>query len=153
MISMTTAAGTLCKRSAWSTQSGAAGPWTQAKRRSCRVAMASKHRVATWPVLGRQVVPWQTARQQLAKHLAPVDGDRLEFNFQPELGACRATNSYSVCLCRSQLWANEGFWPGFGQLMPREFSADAQRWQFPSTGVAYGFTTWLDYGFDPVSLR
>lgn len=44
-----------------------------------------------------------------------------------------------------QLWNNNGFWPGHGQLLSVEFARRARTWVFPDSlsWAPYGYTLWL----------
>eukprot|EP01048_Picozoa_sp_COSAG05_P006227 COSAG05_NODE_395_length_10351_cov_9.372318_3_plen_97_part_00 len=50
-----------------------------------------------------------------------------------------------------QIWANDGYVPGAGQLMAREYAEQGSRMIFPDSGAAYGYTHWLNplYEIDP----
>jgi CubicO group peptidase (beta-lactamase class C family) len=44
----------------------------------------------------------------------------------------------------AQLWANEGAWPGHGQIMDKEYAVNGRKYTYPTSGEEYGFTFWLN---------
>jgi len=49
----------------------------------------------------------------------------------------------------AQLWLNEGFWPGHGQVLNREHILEGRTAVYPDSGADYGFTVWLESN-DPI---
>jgi hypothetical protein len=88
---------------------------------------------------------WATAWKD--KHWAePLGLEHMQWGKKESLRCGASARSSCRDAARvGQLWNNNGFWPGHGQLISEEYARRARTWVFPGSfaWAPYGYTLWL----------